>query len=53
MIAILVPLFLACFTMLFSKSIYALYIGDKTIIAGLSTKEWIIVLWALIAEEFG
>lgn len=39
--------------MLASKTVYVLVAGDSSIISGLSVKRWIIVLWALIAEEIG
>ena len=51
--AIIVPLLAACVTMMFSKIIYAVIVGDSIIISGLSVKRWIIVLWAFIAEEAG
>lgn len=51
--AIIVPLLLACVTMMFSKIIYAFIVGDSIIISGLSVKRWIVVSWALIAEEVG
>ena len=51
--AIIIPLLVAAIPMLFSKLLYYRMVNGSVFMAGLSAKRWVIVLWALIAEEFG
>ncbi len=51
--AIIIPLLVAAVPMLVSKIAYCRMVETSVFMADLSAKRWVIVLWALIAEEIG
>ena len=51
--AVFMPVFIACGTMLGAKLIYCLISGKAFVLGNISSKQFVIILWALIAEDLG
>ena len=50
---IVVPVLIASITMLISKSVYCIVLGKAFSLGNISATKWLIILWALVAEELG
>ena len=50
---IVVPVLIASITMLISKSVYCIVWGKEFSLGNISVTKWLILLWALVAEELG
>lgn len=51
--AIVVPVLIASITMLVSKIAYCIVCGETFSLGNISATKWLILLWALVAEELG
>lgn len=51
--AIVLPVIILCITMLSAKLIYCMIFGKDYSFGEISQKQYVIILWALIAEELG
>ncbi|MDE7400092.1 MAG: CPBP family intramembrane metalloprotease, partial [Oscillospiraceae bacterium] len=52
-IAIILPIIIACTTMVLAKLIYCVLFGLDFMLGNISTAQFIIILWAFVAEEIG
>lgn len=50
---IVVPVLIALITMLISKSVYCIVLEKAFSLGNISATKWLILLWALVAEELG
>ncbi|MCR5249492.1 MAG: CPBP family intramembrane metalloprotease [Lachnospiraceae bacterium] len=50
---IVIPVLIASITMLISKTVYCIVWGEAFSLGNISATKWLILLWALVAEELG
>lgn len=53
LIAVILPTIIACTTMILAKLIYCVLFGIDFMLGNISTAQFIIILWAFVAEEIG